>query len=313
MFEQIYGKPWGLLYPVPGPGWGGSIIGAMICGQASVHGSSSSIFGYCGAIMGNELLRVLQLIVLVPLLVPDIAANGPGSVEAAHGLGVAGKRFTPRVKRTNNTYGSHYFVTLSAIPLRKQTGYYKNTMVSLNTVAYGLTENLSASGSLDLISLIRARDGGPVYTGRIQVCGSTSELFHLGASITFLNARVPVGAPVPEGTPISNGFFTALAMVTLGSKDYQLTLSGGLTHDGQEMGRGPVFNIGGAARVLANVMLVTEHWVFSDPDRGFSAHAAGVRILGEALAIDVGLAYDKEFSTKVTPVGMPFLAATLNF
>jgi len=281
--------------------------------KASVHTSHSSIFGYRGAIMGIELLRILQLTVLVPLLVLDVAANGPGIVEAPYGLGVAGKRSTLRVKRTNNTYGSHYFVTLSAIPLRKQTGYYKNTMVSLNTVAYGLTENLSASGSLDLISLIRAREGGPVYTGRIQVCGSTSDLFHLGASLTYLNARVPVGAPVPEGTPVSSGFFTAMAMFTVGSKDYQLTVSGGLTHDGQETGRGPVLNIGGAARVLANVMLVTEHWIFSDPDRGFSAHAAGVRILGEALAIDVGLAYDKEFSTKVTAVGMPFLAATLNF
>ena len=251
--------------------------------------------------------------VLVPLLALDVVANGPGALDAPYSLGYAGKRFTPRVKRANNTYGSHYFVSFSAIPLRKQTGYYKNTMVSLNSAAYGLTENLSVSGSLDLISLIRARDGGPVYTGRIQVCGSTSDLFHLGASLTYFNARVPVGAPVPEGTVVPNGFFMAMAMVTVGPKDYQLTVSGGMTHDGQETGRSPVVNISGAARILANVMLVTEHWIFSDPDRSFSAHAAGVRVLGEALAIDLGLAYDKEFTTKVTAVGMPFLAATLNF
>lgn len=260
--------------------------------------------------MWNRPFRILLITLLAPLLVVDAGANGPGP---AGGFGLNGKRFTPRVKRTNNTYGSHYFVSFSAIPLPKRTGYYKNTMVSLNTVTYGLTENLAVSGSLDLVSLIRAREGGPVYTGRIQVCGSTSDLFHLGASISYLNARVPVGAPVPEGTPVPNGFFTAMAMFTAGNKDYQVTASGGITHDGQEAGRSPVFNIGGAARILANVMLVTEHWIFSDPDRSFTAHAGGVRILGEELAIDIGLAYDKEFTTKVTSVGMPFLAATLNF
>ena len=60
-------------------------------------------------------------------------------------------------------------------------------------------------------------------------------------------------------------------------------------------------------------MFVTEHWVFIDPDRDFLAHSFGIRILGDELAIDIGLAYDREFTTKVTPVGMPFLSATLNF
>lgn len=223
------------------------------------------------------------------------------------------KRFGSRVKRTNNTYGSHYFVSYSAIPLPKQTGFYKNTMVSLNTVAYGLTEHLSAAGSLDLVSLIRARGGGPVYTGRLQVSGSTSDLFHLGASVTYLNARVPVGAPIPEGTAVPSGFFMGLAMFTFGNKDYQLTVAGGWTHDGQQAGRSPVLNFGGAARAFANVLFITEHWVFTDPKRNFSAHSFGMRILGEALAIDLGLAYDREYTTQITAVGMPFLSATLNF
>jgi len=60
-------------------------------------------------------------------------------------------------------------------------------------------------------------------------------------------------------------------------------------------------------------MLVTEHWIFMDPERDFMAHSFGARILGDELAIDVGLAYDKEYSVKVTEAGMPFLSATLNF
>lgn len=237
-----------------------------------------------------------------------VQADGAGSL-----LGWPKRLGTSRIKRSNNTYGSHYFLTFSAIPLKKNTGFYKNTMVSLNTVAFGLTEHLSVSGSLDLVSLIRARAGGPVYSARMQVGGSVSERFHLGASVTYLNTRVPVGVEVPEGVDVPPGFATAMGMITVGDRDYQLSLGAGVSHNGQDIGRGPVLNLSGAARVFANVMLVTEHWIFADPDRSFMAHSYGVRVLGNDLAIDVGLAYDKEYTRKITSVGLPFLSATLNF
>lgn len=220
---------------------------------------------------------------------------------------------TSRIRRAQNTYGSHYFVGLTAIPLKQGQGFYKNTMVSLNTVAFGLTRNLSAMGSLDLVSLIRVRQGGPVYTGRLQVAGSVSEVFHLGASVSYLNARVPAGAEVPAGVVVPPGFFAAMAMVTVGSINNQVSVSGGWTHDGQNAGKGPMLNIGGALRLFPNVMVITEHWIFSDPNKSFMAHSLGARILGDGLAIDLGLAYDEEYTTKITPIGMPFLAATLNF
>lgn len=220
---------------------------------------------------------------------------------------------TSRLKRSNNTYGSHYFVSFSAIPLRKNAGFYKNTMVSLNTVAYGLTEHLSVVGSLDLVSLIRARTGGPVYTARIQVAGSLSEMIHIGGSVTYLNTRVPVGVEVPEGADAPPGFAAAMAMLTVGNKDNQLTVAAGVMHDGRDVGRGPLLNVNGAVRVFTNVMLITEHWIFSDPERPFLAHSYGIRVLGNDLAIDVGLAYDKEYTRKITAIGLPFLSATLNF
>ena len=223
------------------------------------------------------------------------------------------RRATSRVKRSNNTYGSHYFLSFSAIPLRKQQGFYKNTMVSLNSVAYGLTEHLSVAGSLDLVSLIRARAGGPVYSGRLQVGGRVSDLVHIGASATYLNTRIPVGVTVPEGTEVAPGFTTGLAMLTIGSMNNQITLAGGVMHDGNDFGRGPVLNVGGGVRVFANVMFITENWLFSDPDRSFSAHSFGIRIIGDELAIDLGVAYDKEYTKKITAIGLPFLSATLNF
>ncbi len=229
-------------------------------------------------------------------------------------FGLSPKRLgTSRVRRSKNTYGSHYFLSFSAIPLKKSTGFYKNTMVSLNTVAYGLTEHLSAAASLDLVSLIRAREGGPVFTGRIQLCASPSEVVHIGVSATYLNTRVPVGAEVPAGVDVPPGFVAGMAMLTIGSINNQITLAGGWTHNGQEASRGPLLNVAGAARLFTNFMVVTEHWIFSDPDRSFMAHSFGVRVLGDDLAIDVGFAYDEEYTKKITPIGLPFLSATLNF
>lgn len=257
-------------------------------------------------------LRRWTILLGLAVSVSSATAEPNGYTDPNWGEGLK-RRSTSRVKRSNNTYGSHYFSTSSAIPLRKGDGFYKNTMVSFNTVAYGLTEHLSVTGALDLVSLIRARTGGPVYSGRVQVSGSASELFHLGASVTYLNTRIPVGADVPEGAAAPPGFFTGLAMVTYGSADNQLTLAAGWTHDGRRAGRRPVVNAGGAVRVFANVLFVTEHWIFMDPARNFLVHAFGARIIGNDLAIDVGLVHDKEYTKKVTAVGLPFLSATLNF
>lgn len=240
---------------------------------------------------------------------PDNAnSNGYGLL-----AGSSPRRPTSRIRRAKNTYGSHYFLTTTAIPLKKRDGYYKNTMVSLNTVAYGITNNVSIGAALDLVSLIRARTGGPIFNVRLQASGRVADIVHVGVSGTYINTRVPVGAEVPPDIKLRTGFALGLAMVTIGSINNQITLAGGWTHDGKDAGRSPVLNVGGALRLFTNVMLMTEHWIFTDPDRPFYAHSLGVRILGDNLAIDVGLTYDEEYTKKITPVGLPFLSATLNF
>lgn len=265
-------------------------------------------------------LRLRALLLLgatLTMLDGTLAKDTPSSWDDLGGSsllqGAPKRRATSRIKRARNTYGSHYFLQFTAIPLKKHDGFYKNTMVSLSTVAYGLTDHLSVGGSLDLVTLIRSREGGPVYTARMQLSGSVSEIVHIGAYASYVNARIPVGVEVPQGTEVPPGFAMAMAMLTVGSKNNQITLSGGWTHNGQDAGRGPVLSVGGAVRVFTNVMLVTEHWLFSDPDKSYKAHSFGARILGDDLAIDIGLAYDDEYTKKVTAIGLPFLSATLNF
>lgn len=264
---------------------------------------------------GSFALLFVAVLGLLIESAPVHAAPPTDPVGAGYSLLTGYPRRTSRLKRSNNTYGSHYFLSPTAIPLKKRTGFYKNTMVSLSSVSYGLTSNLSVSGSVDLVSVIRskAREGGPIYSGRIQVCGSVSDNFHIGAAVNYVNARVPTGVEVPEGVEVPPGFAAGMGLMTIGNKDNQVTLAGGMTYDGENWSRGPVLNIGGSVRAFTNVLFVTEHWIFSDPDKSFMTHSFGIRVIGNDLAIDVGLIYDKEYSVKITPVGLPFLSATLNF
>lgn len=217
-------------------------------------------------------------------------------------------------RRSRNTHGSHYFLGTSAIPLPKGDGWYKNTMVSLNSAQVGLTQHLAIGGSVDLVSVVSAKENGPVWSTRMQVSGSLSDNAHLGACAFYLRTQLPTG---PETGAFNSerppGFGAVMGMFTLGNPDYQLTVAGGITYDGKNTGRGPLIHVGALARLFPNVAIMTEHWVVSDPARSFFVHSLGARVIGENLAIDAGLAYDKELLSKVTPVGLPFLSATLNF
>lgn len=185
-------------------------------------------------------------------------------------------------------------------------------MVSLNSASYGITNALSVSGGVDLVSVISSKENGPVFTARAQLSGSPSEIFHIGVTAFYLRTRVPT-AQTEVGEPKkAPGFVAGMGLITIGNVDNQITLSGGAIHDGTDFGRGPVFSVAGAVRVFTNVSMITEHYVITDPDKSFYVHSLGVRIIGEHLAIDLGLAYDAEFTTRVTPIGLPFVAATLN-
>lgn len=215
--------------------------------------------------------------------------------------------------RTTNRYGAHYFLGTSAIPIDQGTGWYKNTMVSFNSATYCLTEHLSFGAGIDLVSLVSSRSNGPLWTTRLQLSGSVSDVVHLGAVATYL--RVPLPRASADGADLepSTGFGAGLAMITIGNADNQLTLAGGLPYDGSTYSYGPLLFIAGAARFFPNVALITEHWILSDPNGSFAMHSFGARVIGQHLAIDLGLAYDELYAIKVTPIGTPFVSATLNF
>ncbi len=216
-----------------------------------------------------------------------------------------------RIRESREAHGTHHFLATSAISLPRGTGYYKNTLVMLNAGAYAFTSNLSLGAGVDLFSLITSRNRS-VWYSRLQLSGSLSDMVHIGGQVFYTSLPMPRTVETPD-LDIRPGFATGLGMITFGNVANQVTLSGGWAHDGEEASRGPVLGLAGMLRIFTNVALVTEHWLFTDPEQNYPMHSLGVRILGDHLAIDVGIAYDRELAARVLPIGLPFAAATLNF
>ncbi len=215
-------------------------------------------------------------------------------------------------RKSSEDHASHYFMATSGIGLGRREGFYKNTMVTLNQVGYGITPHLSANAGIDLFSAFVSR-GDMKWFSRLQVHTSISDHFHLGAQAAYM--AIPLPVPDDPDLPLhtSNGTFNALGMITLGDREFNITFAGGPLHNGDRFARGPLVGVAAMARVAASVALVTEHWLVMDPYRNYPIHGIGVRVLGDLLAIDGGIAYDRELAAKVLPIGSPFLAATLNF
>lgn len=223
------------------------------------------------------------------------------------------KRSRGSLKRHSpNRNGTQYFLFTSAIPLDRGEGYFKNMMVTFNQAAIGVTKNFSLGAGVDLASVVTTRTEGPVWFARTQLSGSLSDMMHIGATAFYLNYPLPTAGDVPEELKTS-GFGAVLGMFTFGNADNQVTVSGGWGHDGERATRGPILNVSGAYRAFPNVSFMTEHWILTDPEESFPLHMFGIRVIGDYLALDAGLAYDQEITSKITPIGLPFVAATLNF
>ena len=230
-----------------------------------------------------------------------------------YAAGPATAKRSLRVKRSREDHGTHYFLATSAIPLNEREGYYKNTLVSLNSGAYGITRHLSVSGGVDLLSVISSKADRILWYSRMQVSGSLGGMVHAGAQVLHASLPLPQAVERPPGTGLRRGFTAGLGMLTVGDAELQLTLCGGVVHDGERFADTPLLGAAAMVRVAANLAVVTEHWWLSGSAVNYPVHSLGVRILGDHLALDVGLAYDRELAARVLPFGLPFVSGILNF
>ncbi len=225
----------------------------------------------------------------------------------------SGRRRTARIRSSKEDHGTHYFLSTSAIPLGRRTGYYKNTLVTLNSFAYGITNHLAISGGVDLFSVISSRVRSARWYSRVQLSGSLGDNVHVGAQAFYAALPLPYGGEQTMELDTPPGFGSGMGMITLGNEVHQLTLTGGAVYDSVAGKARSLFGGAGMARVAPNVAVVTEHWWFPNESLDYTMHSLGIRILGDHLALDIGLAYDRELAVRVLPFGLPFVSGILNF
>lgn len=186
-----------------------------------------------------------------------------------------------------------YFLTSSAIEMKKGEAYYQNTYVFLNSFRVALSDNFNIGAGFELLSLISARDPllwlTPKYDFEISdgIRGSSSLLFlKLPSSQYSLFGIWSVGA-------------------TFGNKENNLSVGMGFGFVDSDFNTNPAITISGMTRLSRKLMFVSENFLTYEREFIYLMFY-GLRILGETMAFDIGFAFNHEVASTLL-IGMPYI------
>ena len=194
-----------------------------------------------------------------------------------------------------SSHETRYFFGPSAIPLKKETGYYHNVYVLGNFINYGLSDNFSIGGGLEFISLML---GHPIYFLTPKVGFKVDEKVHVG------------GGLIVAGVAGEDHVFLAYGVSTFGTSESNVSIGLGYGKAGDVPGQAIMFS--GTQRVSNSMALLTENYIFNDSGAKYYHGVHGVRILSKDNSFDFGLLVSSEFSGDVLPA-LPYVAYSRAF
>lgn len=186
-----------------------------------------------------------------------------------------------------------YLFFPSAFTIERGELLYQNTYLFVNSIGVGITDHLSVSGGLELISSFA---GSPIMYIAPKVGVPVSDNFRLGLGGFYANSI---------GYLNFGGFGAAYAMGTIGTPDRNTTIGLGYASVVDEGVQAPLLTFSGMLRVSRRLGLVTENWVLPGED-GATLLSLGLRIMGERIAGDVA------FSSSPSAVGAGFILPYLS-
>ncbi|HEY4798646.1 MAG TPA: hypothetical protein VII99_06160 [Bacteroidia bacterium] len=171
---------------------------------------------------------------------------------------------------------AHYFIALSAIPLKPSEVFYQNSLLLFNSFDAGITKNFSCAGGVffPTAAFVAPHFGFRIANG---ICAGGGLLFGMGigkqragigyGSLTFGNrvAHMTVGG--------GYSFFTYQKSVN----HHLVTTTAYIT----------TFNVSGMVRVAPKCAFITENWFAID--QGLEIYSGGLRLLGEKHSWDFGI------------------------
>ena len=209
----------------------------------------------CGRLVADDGREVtLQTPDMGTLIVPKVQVVR--MVDAAEGtMGSAGSSAIEMSDRMLNPdrslQATRYFFAPSAHSLKEGEGYASANVLALGNVSYGLTPNLIGGLSVSFLGAgITAKASTELTEG---IRGSAGMLYQLSW----------------EGGQV----FFPFANVTFGDENNHLTLAGGYlgghlqrTSSPDDRIDSPMFNLSGCVQISDNAWLMTENYVFANPE-----------------------------------------------
>lgn len=173
-----------------------------------------------------------------------------------------------------NPHSSYYFFGPSGFQIRKGEGYYQNSYVGFNFLNYGVTDNFSIGGGLEMFSTL---SGHPVWFLTPKLGFKLQDKVHFGTGIFMFGF---------EDEFVTLGF----SALTFGTEENNFSLGVGSILDNDQFGENPALSLSGLTRVKEGLALMTENYfVFGENGdiEMFGLH--GIRIIGKKNSFDFGI------------------------
>ena len=199
-----------------------------------------------------------------------------------------------------NPHATRLLFSPTAIPLRKGESYFSDFWIFLASAAIGVTDRFTLGAGMTLV----------------PSSDFSKNVFYLLPKYTVVDrptTKIAIGAlmaHVPFDAGSSNSVGVLYGVGTLGGRENNVTLGAGWGYVGGTLSSTPVMTLGGQRRVGRRLALISENWFVPSrlSDGGIITY--GVRILGDAIAVD--LAFANQPKDLIFP-GIPLLGFAIRF
>lgn len=192
----------------------------------------------------------------------------------------------------NNPFYTNYFISPSAMTLRKGEGSFQNSYIFINGVNFGVTNALTLGAGAILLPGVGSQT--IFLTPKVCLNREGAVKFGLGTIAVFSFVRMyryTGGTSSSEYTETQFGG-VAYGSVTFGNEEKNASISAGWAYgENTTVSRTPVFGVSYLARVGRKVAFVTDNFLVPSGDGDFVGGllSGGVRLFGERIGGDLGL------------------------
>jgi hypothetical protein len=193
-----------------------------------------------------------------------------------------------------NPYAAQGVFFPTGIGLKKGEGNYQNLMVGLNSVHYGITDNFSIGGGLEIISFALTGKPAAVYV-EPKLSYSFSDNVHVSGG-TYIFAG---GFDTNLGTgalPFAN--------LTYGNRDNNITIGTYFSTNG-----GQLFLLGGHVRATRKFSFIGEVYIGD----GSTLITLGGRFMTETFNLNFGLFTPNTLGSRNEVFAIPYIGFTIPF